>query len=90
MSHLISQVLNSQGTSLILPSGEMDDDFPFHTYRCPLFGKLLVFPFSVSMARLVNVKFLILDLHESEVGPSNIYIYIYIYIYIFSPKSNLY
>ena len=27
--------------------------------------------------------FLILDLHKSEVGPSNIYIYIYIYIYIF-------
>ena len=27
--------------------------------------------------------FLILDLHKSEVGPSNIYIYIYRYIYIF-------
>ena len=36
--------------------------------------------------------FLILDLHKSEVGPSNIYIYIYIDIYIyifffFSPSN---
>ena len=29
------------------------------------------------------LQFLILDLHKSEVGLSNIYIYIYIYIFFF-------
>ena len=32
----------------------------------------------------VNVQFLILDLHKSEVGPSNIYLFFSIFFFFFS------
>ena len=36
------------------------------------------------------LQFLILDLHKSEVGPSNIYIYIFFFFYFFQKKNSIF